>query len=74
MNVYRNGWLSNNFHHINLIYGNWFGLKVDKWYNGNLQGIGMFINTKRFGWVEIYNEDGDMDNEYCGFYLNNKKL
>ena len=73
MSVVKNGWNDNVYHHVNLVNGNWFGLIVNKWYDV-VNYTGLRINDKQFGWIESYNDDGFINTDLTGFYLNDRRI
>ena len=63
-----NGWSWSLKDKVNRIDGHWFGLLVDKWTNGNICSIGLYINDYTFGCTDYYNMDWSIDTEYSGIY------
>ena len=68
------GWSDNDYRQVNYDNGNWFGLTIGRWSNGNLESLGLRIDNKRFGWVDVYYYWGSVNTFLSGFYLNDKKI
>ena len=77
----KNGWLEKNWNDaldggrlINYVNDKWFGFMVSEYQSGEILSFGLIINNKRYGWRECYDEDGTIDPNWCGLYLNNMKI
>ena len=73
MSEVENGWINNGSCLGNLANSSWFGFRVYKW-DGNLNYIGMYINSNRFGYFESYNVEGSIVPDLTGFYLNDRMI
>ena len=64
-----NGWKDNGFRQVNILTGEWFGLRIYKYPNGKLHYISLLINDKIIGWHDDYNQDGSIDTvSSCHYY------
>ena len=76
MSVDRNGWFEGGERErqVNFINDIYFGLRVNKFVDGNLNYIGLNINHYKFGWNDYYYIDGSIDTHWSGFYLGDNKI
>ena len=66
----RNGWYVNVSRKYCLVDNLGFGFMAYKFRKSSL---GLFIRDRRFGWHEHYKNDGTIDENISGFYLNGIK-
>jgi len=71
---FNNGWEYNGFRQCNLVNYKLFGFIATKYIDGNFHFCGLFIDGLKFGYLELYNQDGEVDYFWNGFYLNNEKI